>query len=72
MPKDINDFAAERQDSNEPDPEIIQAEIAQSLPYNSPYSRQLQPRRDGNGRWIVLAAAIGAVVALAFVNLLAR
>lgn len=72
MTRDIIDFNPGRQGPYAPDPEVIQAEIAQALPYANPYYRQLQPRRDGNGRWIALAVIVGAVVAMAFVNFFLR
>jgi hypothetical protein len=72
MTRDIIDFTPSRQDPYAPNPEVIQAEIAQALLYTSPCSPQLQPRRDGNGRWIALAVIIGAVVAMAFVNFFMR
>lgn len=72
MRRDIIDFTPGRQESYAPNPEVIQAEIAQALPYANPYSRQLQLRRDGNGRWIALAVTVGAVVAMAFVNFFLR
>jgi hypothetical protein len=72
MPKDIIDFTPDRQNSYAPSVETIQAEIVQTLPYNNPYSRQLQPRKDGNLRWIALAVVVGGVVALAVVNFLAH
>lgn len=71
MPKDIIDFSPARQDPDE-SPEIIRAEIAEALPYNNPYLRQSQTRRDGSFRWIALAVVVGAVVAMAFVNFFAR
>jgi hypothetical protein len=72
MTRDIIDFAPDRQNSYASSVETIQAEIVQALPYNNPYSKQLQLRRDGNLRWIALAVVVGAVVAMAFVNFLAH
>lgn len=70
MPKDIIDFTPDRQNAYPSSVETIQAEIVQSLPHNSPYSRQLQPRRDGSLRWIALAIVVGGIVAMAVVNFL--
>lgn len=70
MTRDIIDFTPDRQNSYASSVETIQAEIVQTLPYANPYSKQLQPRRDGSLRWIALAVVVGAVVALAFMNFL--
>lgn len=67
MPKDIIDFTPDRHNPDPSSIETIQAEIVQTLPYNNPCSRQLQPRRDGSLRWIALAVVVGGIVALAVV-----
>jgi hypothetical protein len=67
MPRDIVDFTPDREESYA-SVETIQAEIVQTLPYSNPYSKQLQPRRDGSLRWIALAVVVGGIVAIAFVN----
>lgn len=72
MPKDVIDFTPDRQNTHATSIESIQAEIVQTLPYTNPYSKQLQPRRDGSLRWIVLAVIVGGIVAMAFVNFLAH
>jgi hypothetical protein len=72
MTRDVIGFAPDRQSSYASSVETIQAEIVQTLPYANAYSKQLQPRRDDNLRWIALAVIAGAVVALAFMNFLIR
>lgn len=72
MPKDVIDFTPDPRNPGASSVETIQAEIVQTLPYNNPYSKQLQPRRDASLRWIALAVIVGAVVALAVVNFLAH
>jgi len=72
MPKDIIDFTPERQDPISAQNRTSQSDVAEALPYAGAYPKQFPRRREGTLRWIVLAALVGSVVALAFVNYLAK
>ncbi len=72
MPKDIIDFTPDRHDPLSAQNRTPESDVAEALPYAGAYPKQWQRRREGSLRWIVLAALVGAVVALAFVSYLAK